>query len=437
VPSVLIAGTSHLAFRLGKKLRAKGVACTHIPSNAFDELTLEKSDLEHAKEVFGRHGIADAHAVFLVDDSDARNINLLLAALGTRATGNHKANGILRGVHPVGMQGIPFGAQDDTENEGVRQHSQRIYVAITNENLASHIAASHAAVHVFNPNAISATTFVNAVRDHACARPDDHIASVRAPTFAHFRADRIIQKLLILYGAVVIGGTLFFRWSEDATWSDGLYLIATVVSGLNFEDSIVHNYTLGVKIARTALILGVQVFTLIAFSFIVDRLIKRRTEIVELGRKRYTLKDHVIVCGLGRTGFHITMELLHRREKVVVIESNTDNRFLNIVRAAGAKVLIGDASLAKNLMDADVKHAAGLISAIGNDLRNLEIGLNARSLRKDIRLILRIFEREIADEMKTRFNIHFAYSTSTLAAQHLVGLLMEPEENGETLNPKS
>lgn len=385
---ILIAGTSHLAFRLGKKLRAKGMSCVHIPGEQFLEQTLEKSDLEHAKEVFGRHGIADAHAVYLVDDSDARNINLLLAALA------------------------------------VNDHT-RLFVAITNENLADHIAAGHASVHVFNPNAIAATTFVNAVRDHVCARPDDHAVATRTPALAHFRADRIVQKLLILYAAVIIGGTLFFRWSEDASWSDSLYLIATVVSGLNFEDSIVRNYAIGVKLARTVLILGVQVFTLIAFSFIVDRLIKRRTEIVELGRKRYTLKDHVIVCGLGRTGFHITMELLHRREKVVVIESNTDDRFLNIVRAAGARVLIGDASLAKNLMDADVKHAAGLISAIGNDLRNLEIGLNARSLRKNIRLILRIFEREIAEEMKTRFNIHFAYSTSTLAAQHLVGLLTE------------
>lgn len=395
---ILIAGSSHLAFRLGKKLRARGMSCVHIPGEQFLEQTLEKSDLEHAKEVFGRHGIADAHAVYLVDDSDARNINLLLAALSLGAI-----------------------AQQRSSAAG----QQRLFVAITNENLASHISASHASVHVFNPNAIAATTFVNAVRDHVCARPDDHTAPVRTPALAHFRADRIVQKLLILYAAVIVGGTLFFRWSEDASWSDSLYLIATVVSGLNFEDSIVRNYTIGVKLARTVLILGVQIFTLIAFSFIVDRLIKRRTEIVELGRKRYTLKDHVIVCGLGRTGFHITMELLHRREKVVVIESNTDDRFLNIVRAAGARVLIGDASLAKNLMDADVKHAAGLISAIGNDLRNLEIGLNARSLRKDIRLILRIFEREIAEEMKTRFNIHFAFSTSTLAAQHLVGLLTE------------
>lgn len=392
---ILIAGSSHLAFRLGKKLRARGMSCVHIPGEQFDEPTLEKSDLDHAKEVLGRHGIANAHAVLLVDDSDARNINLLLAALGTRAP----------------------------EHEG--NIEQRVYVAITNENLADHIAASHASVHVFNPNAIAATTFVNAVRDHVCARPDDHTAPARTPALAHFRADRIVQKLLIFYAAVIVAGTLFFRWSEDASWSDGLYLIATVVSGLNFEDSIVRNYGIGVKLARTVLILGVQVFTLIAFSFIVDRLIKRRTEIVEFGRKRYTLKDHVIVCGLGRTGFHITMELLHRREKVVVIESSAENRFLHIVRSAGAKVLIGDASLAKNLMDADVVHAAGLVSAIGNDLRNLEIGLNARSLRKDIRLILRIFEREIAEEMKTRFNIHFAFSTSTLAAQHLVGLLTE------------
>ncbi|MDP3770694.1 MAG: NAD-binding protein, partial [bacterium] len=218
---------------------------------------------------------------------------------------------------------------------------------------------------------------------------------------------------------------LFFRWSESASWVDSVYLVSTLVTGLNFEDAIVNNYSVPMKVARTAMILSVQCFILIAFSLIVDRIIKRRTEILEFGRKHYTMRNHVIVCGLGRTGFHVIMELLRRGERVVVIESNGESRFLSVVRAAGAHALIGDASLAKHLSDAGVDRAAGLISVINDDIRNLEIGLNARALRKDIRLILRIFDKEIAEEMKARFDIHFAYSTSSLAAQHLVGLLTE------------
>ena len=396
---ILIVGSSHLAFRLGKKLRARDLPFAHIPSERFVEDTLEKSDIEHAREVLSSSGAATARAVCLVDDSDAKNINLLLATLGVDEGGH-------------------------------------IYVAITNENLSEHIAASHPSVHVFNPHAIAAAAFVNAVRSESPAHPSSRAAPARHHHLASLHTDHIIRTLLFVFVGIVVAGALFFRWSEGASWVDSVYLISTLITSLNFEDAVVQNYTVPMKIARTVMILSVQAFILIAFSLIVDRIIKRRTEVLEFGRKRYALRNHVIVCGLGRTGFHITMELLRRNEKVNAIEPNDESRFLHIVRAAGAKVLIGDAALAKNLMDADIAHAAGLISTINDDLRNLEIGLNARSLRNDIRLILRIFDKEIAEEMKTRFNIHFAYSTSSLAAQHLVGLLTEssnfsPSKEGE------
>ncbi|MBI4434864.1 NAD-binding protein [Candidatus Uhrbacteria bacterium] len=397
---ILIVGSSHLAFRLGKKLRARNVPFAHIPSERFVENTLEKSDIEHAREVLSGSGAAAARAVCLVDDSDAKNINLLLATLGVIAEGH-------------------------------------VYVAITNENLSEHIESSHPSVHVFNPHAIAAATFVHAVRSEVQpVRMNTRTPQAPHHYLAALHTDHIIRKLLLVFVGIVIAGTLFFRWSEDASWVDSVYLVATLVTSLNFEDAIVSNYSVPMKVARTVIILSIQFFILIAFSIVIDRIIKRRTEILEFGRKHYAMRNHIIICGLGRTGFHVVMELIRRGERVIVMESNAENRFLSIVRTAGAHALIGDASLARNLSDAGVDRATCLISTINDDLRNLEIGLNARSLRNDIRLVLRIFDREIADEMKTRFNIHFAYSTSSLAAQHLVGLLTEspdfsPSKEGE------
>jgi len=83
-------------------------------------------------------------------------------------------------------------------------------------------------------------------------------------------------------------------------------------------------------------------------------------------------------------------------------------------------VLVGDATLIKNLRDAGVEKATGLIAAIDDDLKSLEIGLSARSLRSDLRLILRIFDKEIAEEICDHLDIHFALSSSAIAAQHFV-----------------
>ena len=67
--------------------------------------------------------------------------------------------------------------------------------------------------------------------------------------------------------------------------------------------------------------------------------------------------------------------------------------------------------------------APGLFSLIDDDLKNLEIGMNARSIRNDLRLILRIFDAEIAAQMHERLDIHFAFSTSAIAAQEFVEML--------------
>jgi len=118
-------------------------------------------------------------------------------------------------------------------------------------------------------------------------------------------------------------------------------------------------------------------------------------------------------------------ELLRRKESVLVIEKDPENRFLESARSQGAKAFVGDASVSKVLRDAGVQSAGGLFSLINDDLKNLEIGLNARSLRPDLRLILRIFDKEIAEQLRDRFDIHFAMSTSALAAEEFATLLSQ------------
>jgi Trk K+ transport system NAD-binding subunit len=114
---------------------------------------------------------------------------------------------------------------------------------------------------------------------------------------------------------------------------------------------------------------------------------------------------------------------LKRGEEVLVIERDPDNRFLESIRSQGAKIFVGDASLGTVLGDAGVYKACGLFSMINDDLKNLEIGLNARSLRPDLRLILRFFDKEIAEQLRDRLDIHFAMSTSAIAADEFAALL--------------
>jgi voltage-gated potassium channel Kch len=87
---------------------------------------------------------------------------------------------------------------------------------------------------------------------------------------------------------------------------------------------------------------------------------------------------------------------------VLVVEKNADNRFLPAIRERGIPVMIADATVPGTLVDAAVDRAAAVASIVGDDLVNLEVGLNARAIHPRIRVILRIFDGDTAEELRRR-----------------------------------
>jgi Trk K+ transport system NAD-binding subunit len=129
-----------------------------------------------------------------------------------------------------------------------------------------------------------------------------------------------------------------------------------------------------------------------------------------------TYENHIIVCGLGKVGFRTTMELLKFKREVIGIESNNDGRFLNEVRDLGIPVLIGDASRPDFLEKAGIRRADAIVPATDNELANLDIALTARELNPKIKVVLRMFDPDLARRVEKGFGIHTAFSVSALAA---------------------
>jgi len=143
--------------------------------------------------------------------------------------------------------------------------------------------------------------------------------------------------------------------------------------------------------------------------------VQKRLVVLE-GRRRYRMRNHLIVCGLGITGLRV-IECLHAMGvKVLVIEKNGENPLLRELAAQGIPYMISDATRERTLRRANLHSARALVCAINHDLIELEIGLTARAIRPDIHLVLRIFEGSFADRIEKHFRIHTALSASTLAA---------------------
>ena len=129
-----------------------------------------------------------------------------------------------------------------------------------------------------------------------------------------------------------------------------------------------------------------------------------------------TYSNHVIVCGLGKVGFRVAMELLKFGREVVAIESEEDSHFVEKARSSGIPVIIADARRSASLSQAGIERAQAIVPCTDDELANLDIALDARDVRPDIKVVMRMYDPDLARRVQKGFGIHTAFSTSALAA---------------------
>jgi Trk K+ transport system NAD-binding subunit len=129
-----------------------------------------------------------------------------------------------------------------------------------------------------------------------------------------------------------------------------------------------------------------------------------------------TYSDHVIVCGLGKLGYRVTLQLLEFGQSVVAIEREADKYFTPLARERDVPVIIGDARQREVLRKAGVERASAVVCATQDELANLDIALDARELQPDIKVVLRMFDETLASKVEKGFGIHTAFSMSALSA---------------------
>ena len=136
--------------------------------------------------------------------------------------------------------------------------------------------------------------------------------------------------------------------------------------------------------------------------------------------------DHVVLVGFGRLGFRTFSLLRELGQNVVVIERDKENQYIEDVRRDGSPLLIGDARREALLEEAGVKKARAIILATSDDLGNLEMALDARRIAPKIRVVLRMFDQNMADKIAGGFNIHIAMSQATMSAPAFATAAVEP-----------
>jgi Trk K+ transport system NAD-binding subunit len=139
-----------------------------------------------------------------------------------------------------------------------------------------------------------------------------------------------------------------------------------------------------------------------------------------------SMSGHIVLVGLGKLGFRTYTLLRELGEKLVVIERSAENQFLETVRRDGTPLFIGDARRHALLVDANVARAKSVVVATDDDLANLETALDARRIAPGVRVVLRMFDQNMADKIREGFNIHLAVSQSAISAPAFATAAIDP-----------
>ncbi len=382
--TILVFGSGHLAYRLKEKLHTGNYQVVHVTMGEVKAAAHSVSLLENLRHFLQKVHVDSVRMIYLLDEKDEVNLQLIIALIS---------------LYP----GIPVTA------------------SLFNENLTPHLQSKHNNVTIFNPAKIAAPYFVAAL-----SQPLERKAELKTvqPVFKTGvkKEDNLIQKLILAFTGLLVIAVLFFHFHEKLSWIDSLYFVVVTVATVGYGDINLAASSSLSKMAGITLILSSTFFIWMIFSLTIDRILKKRVALA-LGRKKYHYKDHVVLCGLGRLGYFIAEELLQKGEKLIIIEQNEDSRYLDYFRQLGADIYIGDGRLSKVLDDANVVHARAVMSVINDDSINLEIGLNCRSFQPGIRLILRIFDEEMARKIKDYLNIYLTLSASDIADEKFYEIL--------------
>ncbi len=138
-----------------------------------------------------------------------------------------------------------------------------------------------------------------------------------------------------------------------------------------------------------------------------------------------TYNDHVVLCGVGHLGFRVLEQLVAAKIPVVVIEQDENGRFVPQTRRFGVPVLMRDMREDQSLVDAGIATARVVIIATNNDMANIEVALDSRRMNPGIRIIMRLFDQQIASKIAGALTIDAAFSASALAAPMVAAMALE------------
>lgn len=252
-----------------------------------------------------------------------------------------------------------------------------------------------------------------------------YLASFARETDRGLRMTLVALFTLALFSTMLLSVTFRTTGNHHIGPLDALYFTTETLTTVGYGDFSFGAESPWLRVWGIVLmILGATLVTVV-YALLTNLLVSRRIE-QSLGRQQITrMRDHIILVGLGSVGLRVLEALVAEGQQVVVIDRDENNRYLANARAMDVSVIIGDSTTPGTLTSANLRSARAVAVLTSSDLDNIETALAVDELsgeRRDVMpVVMRVFDRELAQTIESSFGFRNVRSTSALAAPWFVG----------------
>jgi voltage-gated potassium channel len=240
------------------------------------------------------------------------------------------------------------------------------------------------------------------------------------PVFADLdrTAGTLRWRLLVIAGVLlldVVIGTLGFSLVEGWPLFDAFYMALMTLTTVGYGE--VHPLSFSGRVFASFLMLVGVATVLVSFTILGDTLLRLELADYFGHRRRNRMLQHIaghyIVCGAGRVGRSVVLELLRGGAQVILIDN--DPARVKWAEPLGILTLTADASKDETLRQARIDTAAGLVSAIASDAENVYVTLSAKVLNPALQVAVR------ASDEQAEMKLHRAGATTVLTPYTFIG----------------
>jgi voltage-gated potassium channel len=237
----------------------------------------------------------------------------------------------------------------------------------------------------------------------------------------HDNYRRHLSLASLFFLTLVVSGTLGFMAVQE-TWSplEAFYTAVVTISTVGMQAK---QLTPGGQVVAIGLMFcSFGILSYLSFT-IGSALLEGRPQNWLRQRKVSHMKNHVIVCGYGRTGAQVAHEIAAAGQPVVVIEK-AEYR-MRIAEEAGFVAVLGDATTDDGLTRAGIQHARALVAVLDTDPNNVYLALTARDLNPKIYIVSVALETEGEIQLK-RVGVDRVVSLRKLGSHRLSAAILRP-----------